>query len=306
MNRKLIPISVMTVIAVLCLISLVFAEKICPKCHTKYSDTYEYCTTDGTKLKKIEVPQTKPPVKPQAKSQPQATTGVLEVKSSITGAKVYIDDEYSGIVPFSMGLKEGSYVIVVKEDGYEPQSEKVRVRAGRTLTLDVKLKSKVEITKPATLPPKNTEAVKYQGKQKKDEKVTKTAKKATTAEKTSAIEVTPTLKDLNGKWLGNVPSYSASAHDWHPDTTFKGSKVKMESLVRTLNPCTVSIEGNTVHIHRINTKNVVWDFYLKLYQNGDTLILDGKYTSTDKNFKSGNARFTKSGASTMKVTEMGK
>ena len=205
-----------------------------------------------------------------------------------------------------MGLKEGSYVIVVKEDGYEPQSEKVRVRAGRTLTLDVKLKSKVEITKPATLPPKNTEAVKYQGKQKKDEKVTKTAKKATTAEKTSAIEVTPTLKDLNGKWLGNVPSYSASAHDWHPDTTFKGSKVKMESLVRTLNPCTVSIEGNTVHIHRINTKNVVWDFYLKLYQNGDTLILDGKYTSTDKNFKSGNARFTKSGASTMKVTEMGK
>lgn len=67
--------------------------------------------------------------------------GWVEVKGrNYTDAKVYIDNEYVGIVPCkSKALKSGDYVVNIVSELYEPYSERVTVNDNKVTTITPKL-----------------------------------------------------------------------------------------------------------------------------------------------------------------------
>ncbi|MFA6313972.1 MAG: PEGA domain-containing protein [Sterolibacterium sp.] len=67
-----------------------------------------------------------------------ATSGHLSVASFPARAKVYIEDVYHGLTPLKLELPVGVHALKFKLDGYKSASEKVAVRRGETIELEIK------------------------------------------------------------------------------------------------------------------------------------------------------------------------
>ncbi len=64
------------------------------------------------------------------------TTGAIEVSSTPSGAKWYLDGAYVGTTPDTMrGMEPGAYAVLVKAAGYQDYVEQVRVAKSRTVRL---------------------------------------------------------------------------------------------------------------------------------------------------------------------------
>ena len=72
---------------------------------------------------------------------PQApVTGSLDVRSTPSGASVYIDDTYKGITPTVVsGISAGSYVVKIARNGYYDYTKATTVTAGKTTTVSATL-----------------------------------------------------------------------------------------------------------------------------------------------------------------------
>ncbi len=70
---------------------------------------------------------------------PPPTTGTLDVSSSPSGAKVYIDGAYRGRTPLTIGLNPGAHDVELRLPGYQPYRVRVQVRAGQTSRVSPRL-----------------------------------------------------------------------------------------------------------------------------------------------------------------------
>ncbi len=67
-----------------------------------------------------------------ARLVPEVQTGTLSVRSSPSGAKVYLNGAYRGRTPLDLELRPGSYDLKLTYPGYAPWSKRVYVRPGQT------------------------------------------------------------------------------------------------------------------------------------------------------------------------------
>ncbi len=67
----------------------------------------------------------------------------LIIKTIPSGARVYINDEYKGITPLTLTLKDGTYNLRLEKDGYEPIQELVTLYPGNTIRVVKELKPKI-------------------------------------------------------------------------------------------------------------------------------------------------------------------
>jgi DNA-binding beta-propeller fold protein YncE len=81
-----------------------------------------------------------------------ATTGNIQVNSSPTGAKVYLDGSDTGKVTNATltNVAPGSHTVKLTKDGYSDKEQSVSVSAGQTATVDLTLtKDTITVTQPA-------------------------------------------------------------------------------------------------------------------------------------------------------------
>jgi hypothetical protein len=81
-----------------------------------------------------------------------ATTGSIQVNSSPTGAKVYLDGADTGEVTNTTltNVAAGSHTVKLTKDGYSDKEQSVSVSAGQTATVDLTLtKDTITVTQPA-------------------------------------------------------------------------------------------------------------------------------------------------------------
>jgi len=71
--------------------------------------------------------------------QPVATTGTLEIYSTPSGAKVYIDGAYRGRTPLAISVAAGTHNVELRLDGYETYRARVQIGAGQTGRLSPRL-----------------------------------------------------------------------------------------------------------------------------------------------------------------------
>lgn len=70
-----------------------------------------------------------------------AVAGVLAVTADVPGASVLIDGEPAGNTPlYGVALKPGSHEIEVRRDGFESETKRIAVRAGKDYTVDFHLR----------------------------------------------------------------------------------------------------------------------------------------------------------------------
>ena len=62
-------------------VQFVFAEKICPECHTKYPDSYGFCKKDGHKLQKIPTPRSVSKLASKSDSKPKKLSSPSQERS---------------------------------------------------------------------------------------------------------------------------------------------------------------------------------------------------------------------------------
>lgn len=79
---------------------------------------------------------------------PPPSTGTLAVSSSPAGAQVFIDGDYRGRTPLSIGLRPGMHSVELRLEGYESYRARVQVRAGQTTRLSPRL---VKVVRTGTL-----------------------------------------------------------------------------------------------------------------------------------------------------------
>jgi hypothetical protein len=71
---------------------------------------------------------------------PSPTTGSLDVRSTPSGANIYIDDTYKGVTPKVIsGVTEGSHRIKITRSGYYDYTETNSITAGKTTTVSATL-----------------------------------------------------------------------------------------------------------------------------------------------------------------------
>jgi hypothetical protein len=71
----------------------------------------------------------------------EATAGFVSVKADIAGARVLVDGEERGRTPIDdLLLSAGSHEIVVEQEGFRPESQRIAVRAGKEYTVNVNLR----------------------------------------------------------------------------------------------------------------------------------------------------------------------
>jgi hypothetical protein len=79
--------------------------------------------------------------------------GSIEITSSPSGAKIYLDSTYEGITPSTLDdVSLGSHKIVISKTGYEEWSRLVTIKAGITITVDADLIEIQTTTVPTVLP----------------------------------------------------------------------------------------------------------------------------------------------------------
>ena len=76
----------------------------------------------------------------------------LEIISSPSDAKVYINDRYYGKTPLTVELPAGTYTISVKKEGYETYTETITLRAGDARTIEITLESESGVLRVETNP----------------------------------------------------------------------------------------------------------------------------------------------------------
>ena len=70
-------------------------------------------------------------------STPVQTTGSVDIKSSPSGATVYIDSVNKGVTPAIISnIAAGSHILLLKKTGYKDYSVSVNVAAGKTTTVN--------------------------------------------------------------------------------------------------------------------------------------------------------------------------
>ncbi|PKL58408.1 MAG: S-layer protein, partial [Methanomicrobiales archaeon HGW-Methanomicrobiales-5] len=72
----------------------------------------------------------------QQSPPPPRSTGTVYVKSSPSGANVYVDSNYNGVTPITLTLYPGNHNIVLKQSGYNDWSTTVYVTAGSSQTIN--------------------------------------------------------------------------------------------------------------------------------------------------------------------------
>jgi len=71
---------------------------------------------------------------------PTPTTGTLDIRSTPSGAGIYVQGEYFGVTPMVFeGLSEGSYQVKVTKNGYYDDTRRTTVTAGKTTTVSATL-----------------------------------------------------------------------------------------------------------------------------------------------------------------------
>jgi hypothetical protein len=81
------------------------------------------------------------PARPaEAIAAPPSGTGHVAVSTVPPRAKVYVDDVYHGLTPITLDLPSGVNRLIIKLDGYPDVTEKVAVRQGRTVELELTLR----------------------------------------------------------------------------------------------------------------------------------------------------------------------
>jgi len=66
--------------------------------------------------------------------------GTLEISSSPSGAKIYVNGEYKGVTPLTLSLMPGTYEVRITKDGYEDYTGMIGVKTGKTRSISVTLK----------------------------------------------------------------------------------------------------------------------------------------------------------------------
>jgi hypothetical protein len=71
----------------------------------------------------------------------EATAGFVSVKTDIAGAQVLVDGEDRGRTPIDgLLLTVGSHEIVVQQEGFRPESQRIAVRAGKEYSVNFNLR----------------------------------------------------------------------------------------------------------------------------------------------------------------------
>ena len=66
-------------------------------------------------------------------------TAVIYIESEPSDANVFINGKYAGITPLELQLKEGTYTIKIKKDGYKEYTKKITLKAGDSKEISVSL-----------------------------------------------------------------------------------------------------------------------------------------------------------------------
>jgi len=73
------------------------------------------------------------------KAPPPPTTGILDLNSTPSGAKVYVDGVYRGRTPLKVKLNPGAHDVEIRLSGYQTYRTRVQVRAGQTSRVSPRL-----------------------------------------------------------------------------------------------------------------------------------------------------------------------
>ena len=76
----------------------------------------------------------------------KTTSGVLEIRSPVVGARVWVDGRRIGTVPAQTIVEAGTHDVVVRREGYEDATTRAVVHVGGTSRLDVPLRQPPGIT----------------------------------------------------------------------------------------------------------------------------------------------------------------
>ena len=86
------------------------------------------------------------------------TNGQITVRSSPSGANIYLDNAYRGLTPLTLvDIPQGSHAIILKLNGYQDWQSSVNVLAGSSTDVSGTLASNPQPT-PTTLPPQATQS----------------------------------------------------------------------------------------------------------------------------------------------------
>jgi len=86
------------------------------------------------------------------------TNGQITVRSSPSGANIYLDNAYRGLTPLTLvDIPQGSHAIILKLNGYQDWQSSVNVLAGSSTDVSGTLSPSPQPT-PTTLPPQTTRA----------------------------------------------------------------------------------------------------------------------------------------------------
>jgi hypothetical protein len=66
-------------------------------------------------------------------------TITIYIESEPSDANVFINGEYKGITPLKLSLKEGTYTIKIKKDGYKEYTKKITLKAGESREISINL-----------------------------------------------------------------------------------------------------------------------------------------------------------------------
>ena len=80
-----------------------------------------------------------PPIRRPAAAEPSSLLGYVAVSSVPARARVYVGDVYHGLTPMTVELPAGVSQLHIKLDGWRSVSEKVAVRRGATVELELQL-----------------------------------------------------------------------------------------------------------------------------------------------------------------------
>ena len=82
-----------------------------------------------------------------------STNGQITVRSSPSGANIYVDDSYKGLTPLTLvEIPKGSHSIILKLNGYQDWQSSVNVAAGSSTDVSGTLVSATTTTLPQTTP----------------------------------------------------------------------------------------------------------------------------------------------------------
>jgi hypothetical protein len=76
-----------------------------------------------------------------ASSPPLPATGDLLISTQPARVKVYVDAVYQGLSPLTLSLPPGVSELHFVREGYRRASEKVAIRAGRAIELEVRMEA---------------------------------------------------------------------------------------------------------------------------------------------------------------------